>query len=124
MLGVFPKGGLEMNGRENTTAKERYWQRVIDEAQGSGLSIRAFCARKRICEGSFYFWRRSLERGIPRVAGSGPEFIRVKVHESLLPVADSPIEIQVRGDRVVRVRSGCDRQLLADVLAVLEGKPC
>ncbi len=110
--------------RENVTAKEPYWQRLIDEARESGLSIRAFCARKGIGEGSFYLWRRSLQRGIAHAAGSRPGFVRVKIHESPLSAEDSAIEIQFAGDRVVRVRSGCDRQLLADVLAVLEGKPC
>ena len=112
-----------MNGRESGSAKDR-WERLIDEARRSGLSVRAFCARKGIGEGSFYFWRRSLEKGKGHGAGSGPEFVRVKIDESPLLAGESPIEIQVAGDRVVRVRSGCDRQLLADVLAVLEGKPC
>jgi len=112
-----------MNGPESVTAQER-WRRLIDESQRSGLSVRAFCARKGIGEGSFYFWRRSLDKLKAHVTGSRPEFVRVKIHESPLPTADSPIEIQVSDNRVIRVRPGCDRQLLADVLAVLEGKPC
>lgn len=112
-----------MNGRESGSAKER-WERLIDEAQRSGLSVRAFSARKGVSEGSFYFWRRSLDKGKGHAAGSRPEFVQVRVQASPLPAAESPIEIQVTDNRVIRVRSGCDRQLLVDVLAVLEGRPC
>jgi hypothetical protein len=38
--------------------------------------------------------------------------------------ANGGVEIVLAQGRTVRVRPGFDRQALADVLAVLEGRPC
>jgi hypothetical protein len=50
-------------------------------------------------------------------------FVPVRVTEDALPPA-SPIEIVLAGGRCVRVSGPVDRQVLADVLTVLEGQAC
>jgi hypothetical protein len=57
------------------------WSEVIEAQAGSGLSARAFCARRKICLHSFYGWRRRL-RDEPSHEGRGsskpgPAFIEV-----------------------------------------------
>ena len=42
--------------------KEKYWRSVLGEYQGSGLTIRAFCQRKKISEPSFFAWRKEIAR--------------------------------------------------------------
>ena len=41
-------------------AKESQWREVLGKFTASGLSVRAFCARERVSEPSFYAWRREL----------------------------------------------------------------
>ena len=48
--------------------KERYWRDVLKQQANSGLSVRQFCGRGKISEGSFYFWRQKL-----RTAGTRAE---------------------------------------------------
>ena len=40
--------------------KEKLWRKAMAEAQGSGLSVRAFCRHRGIKENQFYAWRREL----------------------------------------------------------------
>jgi transposase-like protein len=49
---------------------------------------------------------------------------RPGVAESGRPLAGRGVEIVLAQGRTVRVQAGFDRQTLADVLAVLEGRPC
>jgi hypothetical protein len=58
-----------------------------------------------------------------------PSFLPVQVVESASQrpgVAELPdgVEIVLAPGRTVRVQAGFDRQTLADVLAVLEARPC
>jgi transposase-like protein len=69
------------------------------------------------------------------VPGPAPSFLPVRVvaprsvcvgpADAGQPVAGGEVEIILEeGRRAVRVRAGFDRQTLADVLAVLEARPC
>ena len=67
---------------------------------------------------NFYLWRRTIAE---RNRKSTPAFVPVVIKDT--PRVDGlPIEICLAAGRRVRVRAGCDRTLLADVLAVLEGR--
>ena len=52
-----------------------------------------------------------------------PSFLPVTVVNLPVP-PPSVIDIRLANGHRLRVRAGCDRQLLADIVAVLEGKPC
>lgn len=108
-----------MNGR-TLRAGER-WRQQVDRQKISGLSIAAFCRRHSIAVATFYFWKRRLSP--PRQA---PAFVEVRPP----PMNDAAssggthrsIELCLRGGRRLRLRRGFDRQLLLDLLGVLEGE--
>ncbi len=103
-------------------AKHEHWRGVLRQWQASGLGIRAFCARHRIREPQFWWWRRRLEEPAARL--EQPAFMPVTLvgaREAGRAAID--IRLKTSGHRL-RVRSGCDRQLLAEVVALLEDRPC
>jgi hypothetical protein len=115
--------------------REQIWRRHIKQHRTSGLTIRAFCAERSLRETSFYFWRQELARRDRDAAHSAatsaasPAFVPVAVIDPPTGRDEAPIDIRLAEGHRVRVRSGCDRNLLADVLLVLrrlatEGRPC
>jgi len=72
-------------------------------------------------------FRRASWRAGPstsRRSNPKPSFLPVHVVESRVAEVPSGVEIVVGHGRTVRVAPGFDRQTLADVLAVLEVRPC
>ncbi|MCY2928887.1 MAG: hypothetical protein NTV86_05225 [Planctomycetota bacterium] len=126
------------NGIERDKERETYWRRMVKGQRGSGLTVRAFCRKSKLAESAFYFWRRELQRrkaeqeqsgrGQRRAAGRKPKvaFLPVHVAEEIGPGPQTSgrIEIELAGGRRVHVAAPVDRQALADVVAVLEGRPC
>jgi hypothetical protein len=105
---------------------EQFWRRCLAEQRASGLSIRAYCQGRSLNEHSFYSWRRTIAQ---RDRQSAPAFLPVAVVSTPGQSPHSPIDIGLADGRRIRVRSGCDRALLADVLAILhaapkEARPC
>lgn len=121
--------------RKTSTEREQFWRRHIDQQLASRLSIRDYCDRHRLHEQSFYSWRRTiaerdrLGKPAPQPLAT-PTFLPVAVVDGPACLPDSPIEIRLVDGRRVRIRAGCDRALLADVLAILhaatkpEERPC
>lgn len=108
-------------GKARDERKECQWQRWIADWRRSGLSVRAFCARRGLSEASFYGWRRVLER---RAAGRAA-FVPVHVVAGDVPVQGSPLELVLDSGRTVRVAPGFDGATLRALLAVLEEvRPC
>jgi hypothetical protein len=107
-------------GRARDERKERQWQRWISEWRGSGLSVRAFCARHGLASASFYAWRRVLERR----AAEEPAFVPVQIVADATPAQASALEVVLLDGRTVRVAPGFDAATLRHLLAVLEGRPC
>ena len=124
-------------------ARRQQWQMAIQQCQSSGQSVRAFCRQEGLKESAFFFWRRELalqdradtasppsppcKRKIsPPVAPTGPaaRFLPVQVVAEHDPQRAGGIEIVLGSGRAVRVPPQFDRQTLADVLAVLEGRSC
>ena len=111
--------------------RERTWRRHIAEQPTSGQTIRAYCNARRIQETSFYFWRQEIakrDRDAKAEAKAAPAFVPVAVIDTPTR-SDTPIDVRLAGGHRVRIRSGCDRVLLADVIRLLcdsttEGRPC
>lgn len=109
--------------------KESFWRRMVQEQPASGFTVRAWCDQHRVPTASFHWWRRELARRDGRK--SKARFARVRVVEGEAG-ADGRIEIVLACGRRVRMRGRVDRQMLADVLAVLssaspaepEGQAC
>jgi hypothetical protein len=132
------------NGRGRDKRREAFWRRIIRKQGSSGLSIREFCRKGKLPETAFYFWRSELarrhaEREQPRPTSNRvrrqvvavPAFVPVQVKEDEESSAGGRpngtayrIEVELSGGRRVHVTAPVDRQALADVLAVLEGRPC
>jgi hypothetical protein len=108
-------------GKARDERKEQQWRRWIGAWRGSGLSVRAFCARHGLSEPSFYGWRRLLERR----AADRPAFLAVDVAADDRPAQASALELVLSGGRTVRVAPGFDAGTLRQLLAVLEeGRSC
>jgi hypothetical protein len=103
---------------------EQTWRRHLERQQASGQTARAYCRQYDLAETAFHYWRRTIaerDREVRRTTPV-PAFVPVAVVGS--PAAGFPIDIRLAGGHRVRVRAGCDRELLAAVVAVLEGRPC
>jgi hypothetical protein len=103
---------------------EQTWRQHLQRQQASGQTARAYCLRHRLGETAFHYWRRTIaERDREtRRPDPTPAFVPVSLVES--SAVDAPIDIRLAGGHRVRVRAGCDRELLAAVLALLGGRPC
>jgi transposase-like protein len=112
---------------------ERTWRRRLKRQQASGLSIRDYCGAHNLHESAFYFWRREIaardrasaaaKSATAASSPTTPSFVPVTLLEA--PVhTDTSIDIRLASGHRLRVRAGCDRRLLAEVVAVLEGKSC
>jgi hypothetical protein len=104
--------------------KHEHWRQVLRQWRGSGLSARGFCERQRIPESQFWWWKRRLAgEGEAVPVQSEPAFVPVTIVEPSAPSRPA-IDIRLSSGHRLRVRAGCDRQLLAEVVAVLEGRSC
>jgi transposase len=106
-------------GRARDERKEQQWRRCIIQWRTSGLSVRAFCARRGLAPASFYNWRRVLER---RAAEQPAAFVPVQVVADAVPTQASALEVVLGDGRAVRVVPGFDEATLRRLLAVLEGE--
>lgn len=112
--------------RVRSGEREQFWLELVEGQQRSGVSIRQWCHRHGVSEPSFYFWRRELAQR-SRYAGAGPQLVPVEVSPSS-PISNADLEIELPGPVIVRVRAGCDAELLRQTLALLSGgqeaEPC
>jgi transposase-like protein len=95
--------------------KEQFWRGAIVEAEGSGMSVRAFCQQKGLKEGLFHAWRRQIR---VRDAGTNdqPGFIEL-VRPANIPTTGVSIRID---DRIsIVLQRGFDRETLREALACL-----
>jgi len=130
--------------------RRRYWEEVLRRWREGGQSVSGYCRAEGLRESAFYFWRRKLaghgaraevgngaRRGrrprasdaqsslpVPQPRGRLPSFLPVRVVERGATETTSGVEIVLEQRGRVRVMPGFDRQTLADVLAVLEVRPC
>ena len=116
--------------RQRDLKRERIWRQHIERQQVSGRTLRDYCFDQDLAESAFYRWRRIIAERDATAAISAsasaamPAFVPVAIIDAPTPVASSSIDICLVDGRRVRVRSGCDRELLATVLALLEGRSC
>ena len=103
-------------GRPRDARKEQQWRRRILQWRQSGLSVRAFCSRHGLAQGSFYLWRRELQH---RDEGA-VSFVPVEVVVSEPSTLSNGIDIFLAGKRRVRVKPGFDALTFQRVIAALE----
>ena len=112
--------------------RERFWRDVLRRQKGSGLTVRAFCAREQLAETAFHAWRRILRerdaegrqgRAVPPAAAApAPAFVPVVVREAeRSEPADGRIVIDLRGGRVMRLPASIPADRLAAIVRAIEG---
>jgi hypothetical protein len=112
---------------QRSSNKEQFWRTTVQQWRASGLSVRAFCARRSLSEPSFYAWRRTLQES----DAAQVRFVPVQVvAQQTAPAADGAsaaadtLELVLDGGRRLRVRPGFDGPTLTRLLALLEeGRP-
>jgi len=131
--------------RRGDPQRRHYWEEMVRRCRAGGQSVRAFCRAEGVRESAFYFWRRELTRRsqlgaghglqpqtsafrsskrVPPQPGPAPSFLPVHLAERSVAETVQCVEILLGQGRTVRVPAGFNRQALADVLAVLEVRPC
>jgi transposase len=101
---------------ETESSLSHKWRDLICRQRAGGLSVAAFCRRNGVAGSSFFAWKRKIG-SLP----AAPAFVEATVVAT--PPAGRPagsVEVRLRGGRRVRVCRGFDRDLLAEVIAVLE----
>lgn len=94
------------------------WRRIIEAQEASGKTAAAYCREHQIGAASFYAWKRRLGRRGKRLPAMG--FVELTTRtDSADTQRTGEIEVVV-GRRRVLVRRGFERELLAEVVGVLE----
>jgi transposase len=103
-------------------SREPYWRMVLARWKRSGLSVRTFCRAEGLNQGTFYWWRRELNRrDQPQ-----PAFLPVRILPERAEPCSGGIEVVLANGRSVRVGAGFDPQTLVRVVELLEegGRSC
>ncbi len=104
-------------GAARIKKREATWRRVVAGHAGSGMSIRAYCAKCRVKEPAFYWWRAELARrdtAKPKAA-----FVPVMVTAPAAREAEG-ISIELRGGRVLRLPAMAVAEV-AQLVRAIEG---
>ena len=131
MNNITPHGG---RGVACDPVKDAFWRDTLAAFAGAGQDIRQFCRERGLRESAFYFWRRTIARrdgkavpAAPRKPAAAkkpaPAFVPVRL-QSGPPAFDSgsePIQVELRGGRVLRLPASMPAARLAEVVHALEG---
>jgi transposase-like protein len=100
--------------------REQFWRETVAEWQKSGESVRAFCSRRGLQEGSFYGWRRTLrERD-----GQRSTTRRKSTLVPLRVVPEATLEVVLPMGLVVRVPAAVEASVVAKLVAALRTATC
>ena len=115
--------------RRPDAGKQERWLELIRRWQRSHTTIREFCERHQISEASFFSWRRILhERGLLDVGMPSKTAAPASAFIKLIPLVaepgDSPIELVLNHQRVLRLRPGFDAGMLLQLVRLLEEPAC
>jgi hypothetical protein len=97
------------------------WGRLVEQQRESGLSVKAFCAARGLSPSSFFGWRAKLMR--PPAAFAAVKVGREPTRSVGDDQASSFITLCLARGRSLRLARGFDRQLLLDLLELLEAQP-
>ena len=118
--------------RARDLTKEAAWRRRLARHADSGQTVRAWCDRHGVKEATFHWWRRELTRRdaeqLPSVRrdaeAQANSFVPVHVTDDAARDGDGQIEIELTDGRRVRVTGTVNREMLTQVLDVLEREAC
>ena len=90
------------------------WARRIAAQQGSGISVKQFCKEQGLTEGSFYAWRKRLQK---------KELVRFALVDRRVagqePAREGALELVLTTGERLRIGAGVDAATLRTVLEVL-----
>ncbi len=118
--------------RARDLTKEAAWRQRLARHADSGQTVRAWCHRHRVKEATFHWWRRELARRdaeqLPSVRreaeAQASSFVPVHLTDDAARDGDGQIEIELTDGRRVRVTGAVNREMLTQVLDVLEREAC
>ena len=116
---------ISVESPEQKPAKESAaarWRKLIEQQRQSGLPVSAYCRERGLSAASMFVWKRRLR---PAGAPSGRQtFKPVQVVSKTLRQSaehqDGAIELRLRDGHHLLVQRGFDRQLLIELVQVLE----
>jgi transposase len=97
--------------------REPYWRLVVARWKHSGLSVRTFCGAEGLNPGTFYWWRREVNRR----DRSRSAFLPVRVVAEKVGPSAAGVEVILGNGRCVRVGVGFDPDTLVQTVELLEG---
>ena len=105
-------------GSSKSYEREKFWRKVIAGQPGSGLSVTAWCDKHGVSAPSFYVWRQRLAK---RGAGRQVRRLPLVPVEIISSGSDQRVVLEIELPRQVKVqvRSGCELELLRQVLTML-----
>ena len=96
--------------------REQFWRRIVSGHPRSGMSVVAWCGEHGVSAPSFYVWRQRLAQRKRR----RPQLLPVAIIPSAAAENTSALEIELPNQVKVRVQSGCELELLRQVLLMLQ----
>ena len=106
-------------GPSRSQERKRFWRKIIAGQPRSGMSVLAWCGEHRVSAPSFYAWRlRLAQRDAERQSPPAP-LLPVEIIPSPAGESVAALEIELPGRAKVRVRPGCELELLRQVLRML-----
>jgi len=94
-----------------------FWARHVESWRASGLTQKAYSARRGLAKGSLSYWASALGR---RKVAAASKLVEVGRTERGSEQGRSPIELAVQGRYLLRLWPGVDPTHLDEVLRVLE----
>ena len=98
--------------------REAWWRRVVAKQAGSGMSIRASCAKHGVKDPAFYWWRAELARR--DATRSAAAFVPVVVEPAEAVPADG-LKIELRGGRALRLPASLTMAKIGELVRAIEG---
>jgi hypothetical protein len=108
----------KQKGPARSRERERYWRKVVAGQRRSKLSIAAWCGQQGVPACSFYAWRRELAKRDAQRPSPLP-LLPVEILASAAGESVVALEIELPSRAKVRVRPGCELELVRQVLTML-----
>jgi transposase-like protein len=100
------------------TPRGRQWAVLVEQWEGSGTTMREFCARHGVQHSTFAWWRHELSRRKRKNTGT-IELVEIAVPGS--GASERVIEVVLSNGIRLRVPAGFERRALEELLAVVRG---
>ena len=119
-----------MASTKRDSSREAFWRRIMAEFRKSGLTVRAFCRRRKLHESAFYFWRRTIQerdaaRHSPQQCRQNRRVIQPPAFVPLVVESESPsagITLELCGGRCLRLSESFPIERLAGLILALEAE--